>query len=197
MSGKIPQATLRCLADKIRQSPSTIQNLTFADSATAVTAVRTADLRFDVHKSTENQFMATGIIQANSEAKDKSVRKFLKGKTGGHRGTHQIIGEKIRFNLGYSFDVEAVAAAVENPYDIRLDTHTKDGASGESGSGSGYAGSSSDWVWWANEGIWHRQRSGIDEWRAPESDADSDWIYSTRQRKYFVKHASGAVSWAT
>ena len=55
--------------------------------------------------------------------------------------------------------------------------------------------SSSEWVWWDDEGLWHRQTNGVDEWLAPECDADSDWIYSTRQRQYFVKYANGAVVW--
>jgi len=57
--------------------------------------------------------MATGIIQANSEAKNKAVRSFIKGSSGGHKGTHQIFGEKIRFVLGSNLDVEAVASAIE------------------------------------------------------------------------------------
>ena len=80
-------------------------------------AVKTRDLRLDVHKNTKDPAMATGIIQANSEATDKSVKDFIKGKTGGHRGTHQVIGEKIPFGLGDDFDVEALASAVEDTKD--------------------------------------------------------------------------------
>jgi hypothetical protein len=38
--------------------------------------------------------MATGIIQANSEAKNKAVKSLIKGSSGGHKGTHQIIVER-------------------------------------------------------------------------------------------------------
>ena len=69
-------------------------------------AVKTQDLHFDVHKNTQDANMATGIIQANSEAKNKAVKGFIKCSTGGHKGTHQVIGEKIRFVLGSNFDVE-------------------------------------------------------------------------------------------
>lgn len=81
--------------------------------------------------------MATGIVQANSEAKDKGVKAFVKGKTSGHRGTHQVIGQKIRFNLGYNFNVEEVAAAVENPYSEAGQGPPYEGETGGSGSGSG------------------------------------------------------------
>jgi len=92
MSQKIQSHVFKALADEIRANPGTLRNLTFADATTSVTAIKTADLRLDVHKSTLDPKMATGIIQANSEAKDKSVKKFIKGKTGGHKGTHQVIG---------------------------------------------------------------------------------------------------------
>ena len=66
------------------------------------------------------------------------------------------------------------------------------GTKTESGSGGS---SSSEWVWWGNEGIWYRTINGVDEWYAPESDADSDWIYSNRQRNYFFRYANGAIVW--
>lgn len=59
--------------------------------------------------------MATGIIQAKSGAKDKTVKAFVKERTGGHKGTHQVIRQKIKFGLGYNFDVEKVAAVEEDP----------------------------------------------------------------------------------
>lgn len=65
------------------------------------------------------------------------------------------------------------------------------GASGSKSGGS----SSSEWVWWSSEGIWHRQEHGVDQWRAPTSTADSGWTYSTKMKAYFVKHANGAVTW--
>jgi hypothetical protein len=79
--------------------------------------VKTRDLRLDVHKNSKDPEMVTGIIQANSEATDKSIEDFIKGKTGGHRGTHHVIGEKIAFGLGDQFDVEALVSAVEDTKD--------------------------------------------------------------------------------
>jgi hypothetical protein len=194
MSQKISKTVFKALADKIRENPAALQNLTFADASSSVTAVKTRDLRLDVHKNTQDPNMATGIIQANSEAKDKTVKAFIKGMTGSHRGTHQVIGQKIRFGLGYNFNVNEVAAAVENPDSDPWEGSSSQGGAGASESGVG-GSSSSEWVWWDDEGIWHRQINGVDEWSAPESDADSDWIYSIRQRKYFIKYANGAVLW--
>jgi len=110
---KISKTTLEALAKKIREHPDSLKNLTFADASTSKTAIKTQDLRLDVHRNTQDPTMATGIVQANSEATDKTVKDFIKKKTGGHRGTHQVIGEKIQFALGEKFDVESVAAAVE------------------------------------------------------------------------------------
>ncbi|GKZ94718.1 hypothetical protein AnigIFM59636_008444 [Aspergillus niger] len=110
---KISKAAFEGLAKKIRENSDSLKNLTFADAQTSKTAVKTRDLRFDVHRNTKDPTMATGIIQANSQAEDRTVRNFIKGKTGGHRGTHQVIGEKISFSLGDKFKVDEVASAVE------------------------------------------------------------------------------------
>ena len=198
MSGKLPRSALKGLADAIRQNPTALPNLSFADSTTCVTAIKTTDLRLDVHKNTDDPRMATGIIQANSGAKDKGVKSFIKGKTGGHKGTHQVIGQKIRFDLGTSFNLDQVLAAVENPYDDAGQGSSSrrelQGSSSASGSGTG-SSSSDQWTWVAADGIWHRKVNGIDEWMAPTTSKDSDWIYSPSQRKYFIKHANGAVQW--
>lgn len=113
MSSKISKAAFQGLAKKIRDNSESLKNLQFADASTSKTAVRTTDLRLDVHRNTKDSTMATGIIQANSQATDKTVKAFIKGKTGGHSGTHQVIGQKISFGLGDKFDVEALAEAVE------------------------------------------------------------------------------------
>lgn len=110
---KISKTAFDALAKKIRDNADSLKNLQFPDASTSKTAVKTRDLRFDVHRNTQDPTMATGIIQANSEAEDKTVKKFIKGSTGGHKGTHQVIGEKIKFGLGDKFQVEEVASAVE------------------------------------------------------------------------------------
>ena len=89
-------------------------------------------------------------------------------------------------------DVWKAAAADDNKE--KGESSSSQGGAGGSGSGNG-GSSSSEWVWWNDEGIWHRQINGVDEWYAPTSDADSDWIYSKKQRKYFIKYANGAVLW--
>jgi hypothetical protein len=50
-----------------------------------------------------------------------------------------------------------------------------EGPSSQAASGIGNS-SSSEWVWWTNEGIWYRQTNGVDEWCAPPGGADSGWI---------------------
>lgn len=110
---KISKSAFEALGKKIRENAESLKNLQFADATTSKTAVATRDLRFDVHRNTQDATMATGIIQANSQATDKTVKAFIKGKTGGHHGTHQVIGEKIRFGLGDKFDTEEVAGSVE------------------------------------------------------------------------------------
>ena len=138
MSQKISKSVFKALADKIRENPAALQNLTFADASSSMTAIKTRDLRLDVHKNTQDPNMATGIIQANSEAKDKTVKAFIKGKTGSHKGTHQVIGQKIRFGLGYDCNVNEVAAAVENP-----DSGSGEGSSSQGGTGGS---KSSEWT---------------------------------------------------
>ena len=111
---KISKAAVDGLAKKIRDNADTLRNLTFAEATTSKTALKTKDLRLDVHRNTQDPSMATGIVQANSEATDRTVKDFIKKKTGGHKGTHQVIGEKIKFGLGDKFNVEDVAEGVEN-----------------------------------------------------------------------------------
>jgi hypothetical protein len=45
---------------------------------------------------------------------DKTVKDFIKGKTGGYWGTHQVNGEKIKFGLGDQFNAKALASTVKN-----------------------------------------------------------------------------------
>ena len=114
MATKISKSVFQGLATKIRESPDSLKNLQFPDATTSKTVIKTTDARLDVHRNTKDPSMATAVIQANSEATDKTVKAFIKGKTGGHRGTHQVIGQKIPFKLGEKFNVEELAAAVEN-----------------------------------------------------------------------------------
>ncbi|KAI9747376.1 MAG: hypothetical protein M4579_007479 [Chaenotheca gracillima] len=110
---KISKSAFEGLAKTVRDNPDILKNLTFPEATTSKTALKTKDLRLDVHKDSKDSSMATGVVQANSGATDKSVKEFAKGATGGHKGTHQVIGEKIKFGLGDKFDVEDVAGGVE------------------------------------------------------------------------------------
>lgn len=111
---KISKAVFGALAKKIREDPDKLKNLQFPDASSSLTVIKTKDLRLDVHKNTKDPSMATGIVQANTEATDKTVKDFIKKKNKGpHKGTHKVIGEKIRFGLKENFDVEKVAEEIE------------------------------------------------------------------------------------
>ncbi|KAF4635104.1 hypothetical protein G7Y89_g2990 [Cudoniella acicularis] len=190
MSSKIPKAVLAALAQKVRESPEKLKNLTFADATASLTAVKTEDLRFDVHKNTQNPNMATGIIQANSEAKNKAVKGFIKGSSGGHKGTHQIIGEKIRFVLGSNFNVEAVASAIEKG--------GVDDGEAATGSATGDTSSESSWTWSTEHGRYYRMKSDETyEWSAAsEAASDGEWTWSPEHRRYYRRKADGTDEWS-
>lgn len=58
-------------------------------------AVKTVDLRIDVHQDSKDPNKAVAKIQANSQAKDQAVKDFIKSgnKGDGHKGTHKNIAE--------------------------------------------------------------------------------------------------------
>ncbi len=66
-----------------------------------------------MHLSFKDSEQATGIIQTNSEAMNKQVKEFIKGKSDDHKGTHQVI-EKIRFSLKPNLNIEALVNAVKH-----------------------------------------------------------------------------------
>lgn len=98
---------------KNRDNLNILKNLIFADATTSKTVLKTEDIRLDVHKNSRDPTAVTGIVQANSEATDRTVMEFIKKSSGGHKGTHQVIGQKIKFGLGDKFNVEDVAKAVK------------------------------------------------------------------------------------
>lgn len=85
---------------KNRDNLNILKNLIFADATTSKTVLKTEDIRLDVHKNSRDPTAVTGIVQANSEATDRTVMEFIKKSSGGHKGTHQVIGQKIKFGLG-------------------------------------------------------------------------------------------------
>lgn len=134
--------------------------------------------------------MATAIIQAN-----RSVRSFIKGSTGGHKGTYQVIGEKIRLGLGSSFDVEAVANAIERGGDGSVEASTSAATGSSVAVSAGDASSQSDWAWSAEHGQYYRVRSDRTyEWWAP-SMTDGEWTWSPEHRRYYRRKADGTYEW--
>jgi hypothetical protein len=128
-------------------------------------------------------------IQPNAGKVPSTIREWRE-KNG---GTHAVMGVMYVKKGGSVDDVAAGWDAFEREF---KGSGSGEDSSSQGGTGSGTGGSSSSgWDWWKDEGIWHRQINGVDQWRAPESTTDSDWIYSTKQRKYFIKYANGAVQW--
>jgi hypothetical protein len=142
--------------------------------------------------------MATGIIQANSEAKNNAVRGFIKGHTGGHKGTHQIIGEKIRFVLGSNFDIEAIASAIENGGVD--DGKAAAGSAAETAMGGviGDTSPRSGWIWSTEHGRYYRiKANGTYEWSAASEEvSDGEWIWSPEHRRYYRLKADGTDEWS-
>ena len=189
MPSKIPQKCLNNLAQVLRQNGDNVKNITFPPGVTAVTAVMTTDLRLDMHPSSKDPGQATGIIQANSGATNKQVKEFIKGKSGGHRGTHQVI-EKIRFPLGPNLNIEALANAVE---------HRSEYADA-SGSESATTAPQSGWTRSEEyQQIWLQNGDGSYEWLklyVPDGDLMHEWQYSAEcQRSYRYKE-DGKFEWA-
>ena len=187
MSSKVPKACLAGLARKVRENPDKLKNLVFADAQTSQTTVKTQDLRLDVHENTTNPNMATGIIQANSQAENKAVRNFLKGSTCSHKGTHQIIGEKISFGLGSLFDVEAVAGAIERGGDSDGEAATGAATEGTTGNTSSQLG----WIWSAEHGHYYRTKSDgtYEWWEAPATASVGEWVWSHEHRRNYCRKA--------
>jgi hypothetical protein len=185
----VPQKCRSSLAKVLRQNGDRMKNLSFPPGITAVTAVQTADLRFDVHPSTNKEGEATGIIQANSQATNKEIKKFIKRKSGGHKGTHQVI-DKIRFPLGSALNVEALAQAIETP-----------GAEYTEASGSGSVSDNleTDWSWSVeHQQIWRTRADGSTEWRqllVPEGESMYEWQYSKELRLWYRYNENETFTW--
>lgn len=185
----LPKKCLTSLAQALRQNGDKMKNLSFAPGTTAVTAVKTVDLRLDVHPSSTKEGEATGIIQINTEATNHQVKNLMKGKTGGHKGTHQVI-EKIKFPLGPSLDVEALAQAIEAPGTQY--THA-------SGSGSGTDASQSGWNWSEeHQQLWRLREDGSSEWLkpfVPQGNLMHEWQYSKELNSWYRYKEDGFFEW--
>lgn len=130
--------------------------------------------------------MATGIIQANSKAKDKIFKNFIRGNIGSEKGTHQIVGEKIRFGLVNALDIEAVASVIEHG-GIGGDIFATQSATGDK---TASTSSQSNWNWSDEHARYYRQKSdGASEWwvapktgsqMASDARTDGEWTWSSR-----------------
>jgi hypothetical protein len=174
-SSSIPRSVLTALARQIRDNPGALRNVRFGDATTSISnVVTTTDLRIDVHKNSKDPRVATGIIQANSEAKNESVKKFIKGRAGGHGGTHQVIA-KIPFYLGDYFNVDAFVNAVESGGSGGSATASGSASGTAAGATAGGAAENeqSKWTWMTDQnGRWHYYRlksdgTGWEAWTAP------------------------------
>lgn len=77
-------------------------------------AVKTVDLRIDIHQDSKNPNKAVAKIQANSQAKDQAVKDFIKSgnKGSGHKGTHKNIAE-IPFDRS-AFNIDDFEKKIKN-----------------------------------------------------------------------------------
>lgn len=57
--------------------PEPLKNIVFPDGATSKAAIKTKDIRLDVHRNTKDPMKVAGIVQANSEVTDKLAIKFV------------------------------------------------------------------------------------------------------------------------
>lgn len=111
------KTALRNLASAVRKNPSKLLQA-FPENLTAKNnAVKTRDLRIDVHQSHQSlkdPNQAVAMIQANAQAKDQAVKDFIKsGNTGGgQKGTHKNIAE-IPFDRS-SFDINDFVKKILN-----------------------------------------------------------------------------------
>lgn len=157
--------------------------------------IKTTDLRCDIHRNLSYPGWAVARIQVNKGAKDHGAKEFLKkGNKGAHKTTHKNLAE-ITFSQSDFDEASMIRQIADSWKTADGDDGVAEGSSSQGAGGSASGTGGSEWVWWTDEGIWHRQINGVDEWSAPPSDTDSDWIYSTRQRKHFIKYSNGAVVW--
>jgi hypothetical protein len=104
-------------------------------------------------------------VQPNAGKVPSTIREWRE-KNG---GTHAVMGVMYVKKGGSVDDVAGGWDTFEREF---KGSDSGEGSSSQGGAGgtkSGTGGSSSsEWVWWDNEGIWHRQINGVDEWSAPK-----------------------------
>jgi hypothetical protein len=191
-SASVPRKVLATLARQVRDNPAALGSLQFADATTSVSnVVTTTDLRIDVHKNSKDSRRATGIVQANSGAKDKSVKAFIRGRTGGHQGTHQVI-KKISFYLGDHFDANAFADKIEDEGVGKAAV-----ASASSSRTVGDEIKQSEWTWSKDKNHYYRQGAeGWLPWAAPAVVEEWTWSVELKDHYTYVngKYSFGAAA---
>lgn len=108
------KAALTELSQVVRNNVDKLLKVLPDNITTRSNAVKTVDLRVDVHQSSQDPNKAVAKVQANAQAKDNAVKDYIKSgnKGGGHKGTHKNIVE-IPFDRT-SFDVDDFTSKLEN-----------------------------------------------------------------------------------
>lgn len=194
-SASVPRKVLATLARQVRDNPAALGSLQFADATTSVSnVVTTTDLRIDVHKNSKDSRRATGIVQANSGAKDKSVKAFIRGRTGGHQGTHQVV-KKISFYLGDHFDANDFADKIE---DAEVGEGTVASAStSRTARTAGVEIGQSEWTWFKDQNLYYRHGAeGWVPWAALAVVEEWTWSVELKDHYTYVngKYSFGAAA---
>jgi hypothetical protein len=103
------------LATTFRNNTAKLLKALPENQTTKSNAIKTEDLRIDVHQSSKDPNKATARIQANAQAKDPAVKEYIKSGnkgSGGHKGTHKNIAE-IPFDRK-SFDADDFEQKIRN-----------------------------------------------------------------------------------
>ncbi|KAH9872757.1 hypothetical protein J1614_005151 [Plenodomus biglobosus] len=100
------RSVLTELATGARKNSAKLVQALPENLTTRSNAIKTNDLRIDIHQDRTNPDKAVAKIQANSQAKDQAVKDFIKSgnKGSGHKGTHKNIAE-IPFSRS-NFDID-------------------------------------------------------------------------------------------
>lgn len=102
------------LSQAVRNNVDKLTKVLPDNLTTRSNAVKTLDLRIDVHQDSKDPNKAVAKVQANAEAKDNAVKDYIKSgnKGSSHKGTHKNITE-IPFDRT-SFDVDDFVSQIES-----------------------------------------------------------------------------------
>lgn len=108
------KSVLTELSQAARQNVDKITKALPDNLTTRSNAVKTVDLRIDVHQDSKDPNRAVARIQPNAQAKDNAVKDFIRSgnKGSGHKGTHKNIAE-IPFDRT-SFDLDDFTSKINN-----------------------------------------------------------------------------------